>query len=497
MRRSGRFYASWAVTVVGLIAVALAPATAQANRALLSEALLNTATPRVPPVGQIEGACGLAAAGEDLYVSDYYHRTIDAFKLSTPHGYLSQVILPGGGFTGNGINELDADCGLAVDSAGRLYANEWHEGVARYAPTALNPAPSFDAAAVTVDGGNATGVAVDAEDGRAYVVHRTYVAVYEPSGAPVEVGGQPLRIGQGSLQDAYGVAVWPAGGRVYAPDAGTDTVKVFKPAVDPSAPVANVSHAFTSLVDAAVAVDPTNGHLIVADNTQPGYEHPEATLQEFGSSGAFLGQLACHPVDGQPSGLAFDSAGDLYVTNGNGPGSNVVEYGPYTTAAVPTPSCAAVAATGGHGFAPGAEAFSAPSAATGGAGADPAATASETVQHGQVRVSFDAGLEPNGLPRHGTAGVRLSLSAGIAAVGGGEVPQLRDISIGFNRDGHLDPNALPACELSDVQPATTAAARAACGPSLVGQGTFSADVRLPEQSPFPSAGKVLAFNARY
>ena len=34
----------------------------------------------------------------------------------------------------------------------------------------------------------------------------------------------------------------------------------------------------------------------------------------------------------------------------------------------------------------------------------------------------------------------------------------------------------------------------ACGPSLVGEGRFSANVRFPEQSPFPSVGKVLAFN---
>ena len=37
---------------------------------------------------------------------------------------------------------------------------------------------------------------------------------------------------------------------------------------------------------------------------------------------------------------------------------------------------------------------------------------------------------------------------------------------------------------------------AACAPALVGKGTFSANVRLPEQSPFPSNGKVLAFNGK-
>jgi hypothetical protein len=461
----------------------LAPASAQANRPLQSEALLETKAPLGPPQGQIEGACGLAASSSQLFVSDYYHRVVDRFSLGG--AYISQVALPGGPISGLGINSLDGVCGLAVDSVGRLYANEWHQGVRRLLPSTL----VFD------EGHESTGVAVDPAGGDVYVDNRTSVAVYEPSGAPVEVGGQPLRIGVGSLEDAYGLAV--AGGRVYVPDAGTGTVKVFEPAVDPSAPVATISHAFVSLVDAAVAVDPTNGHVVVVDDTQPGFEHPEASLLEFDSTGAFLGQLACNPVDAQPSGLAFDSGGNLYVTNGNGEGSNVFRYGPYTAGAVPTPTCAAVAGAGGHGSSVAKGTSGAPTAAPAASKSPQPAAASEVVQQGHVRVAFDAALAPNRLPRHAAAAVRLSLAVRIDAVSGGEVPQLRHISIGFNRAGRLDPKALPACELSDIQPATTAAARAACGPSLVGQGTFSADVRLPQQSPFPSQGKVLAFNGRY
>jgi hypothetical protein len=50
--------------------------------------------------------------------------------------------------------------------------------------------------------------------------------------------------------------------------------------------------------------------------------------------------------------------------------------------------------------------------------------------------------------------------------------------------------------MHDIQPSTTVNALAACGRSLVGEGHFTANVKLPEQSPFPSAGKVLAFNGR-
>ena len=70
------------------------------------------------------------------------------------------------------------------------------------------------------------------------------------------------------------------------------------------------------------------------------------------------------------------------------------------------------------------------------------------------------------------------------------------IAIAINRNGRFDTTGLPVCRLEDIQPSTTANALAACRGALVGEGHFSANVKLPEQSPFPSAGKVLAFNGR-
>ncbi|HET7506964.1 MAG TPA: hypothetical protein VFJ53_01270, partial [Solirubrobacterales bacterium] len=402
-------------------------------------------------------------------------------------GYISQIAQPGGPILGLGVNSLDGVCGLAADSSGALYANEWHQGVSRLLPSAL----PFD------EGRESTGVAVDAASGDVYVDDRTFVAVYEPSGAPVEVGGQPLRIGVGSLEDGYGVAAF--GGRVYVPDAGSDTVKVFEPGGDPAVPVATISHGFVSLRDASVAIDPTNGHLVVADNTQPGFEHPEAALYEFDSAGGYLDRLACGPVDAEPSGLAFDPSGSLYVTNGNSENANLFKYGAYTEEAVPKPTCAAVAAAGGK-----ARTASAVGDLSSGIAESPArvitapaAAASSVVQQHGVRVAFGGGISPTRLPRRGAAGVHLDLTAAFTAADGEEVPQLRRVTIEFNRAGRLHPEALPSCPLTAIQPSTTAAARAACGSSIVGEGSFAADVRLPSQSPFPAEGKVVAFNGRF
>jgi hypothetical protein len=118
------------------------------------------------------------------------------------------------------------------------------------------------------------------------------------------------------------------------------------------------------------------------------------------------------------------------------------------------------------------------------------------VQKRGVRVRFDGKLTPRALPRHGVAPVGIAVDAEIAATAGTAPPQLRKIAIAINRNGHFDSKGLPVCRLHEIQPSTTANALAACRGSLVGEGHFSANVKLPEQSPFPSAGKVLAFNGR-
>lgn len=468
-----------------LLTSAFAVAPAQAARTLLDQALLKTDSgppPVPPPEAQIEGACGLALSpGGSLYVSDYYHRVVDVF--SSAGGYQSQLVLPGSNPV-FGVNTLDAVCGLAFDSGGTLYANEWHEGVLRLQPSL-----------VTVDSGESTGVAVDAA-GNLYVDDRTYVAKYE---APVDPGDEPvLKIGLDAAADYFGLAV--AGGRVYVPDAASKAVRVYEPAVSATVPVDTIG-GFISLVDAALAVDPSNNHLLVVDNPQPGFEHPKATVKEFDASGAFLGQLPGTPVHGEPSGIAVAGDGTAYVTSGNDELANVFEYSPYS---------ASLVSSSGGGSGPGASGAAAASGVAGGGGepSSPAATAplrrnrparasrgqTELVQKGPIRVAVSGGLAPTRLPRHGTAPINVTIGGQISSTDPDTPPQLRTVSFAFNRAGHLETRGLPRCGLADIDPSTTRQALEACRSSLVGEGQFSAAVRLPEQSPFPSAGKVLAFN---
>jgi hypothetical protein len=124
-------------------------------------------------------------------------------------------------------------------------------------------------------------------------------------------------------------------------------------------------------------------------------------------------------------------------------------------------------------------------------------TAAETIQQEGIRLSFGGAIEPRKLPRSHPVPVRISLRAGIAGADGQPLPQLRRLQFAINRVGRLDSSGLPVCHLGEIQPATTAAARQACGGSLVGGGRFAASVQIPEQVPYPSRGRIDAFSGRF
>ncbi|HEX4306460.1 MAG TPA: hypothetical protein VHZ54_10505 [Solirubrobacterales bacterium] len=121
----------------------------------------------------------------------------------------------------------------------------------------------------------------------------------------------------------------------------------------------------------------------------------------------------------------------------------------------------------------------------------------EVVQRGGIRVGFEGSLSPKRLPRSGTAPVKVALGARIAGVEGAPAPRLRRIEIAINRYGVIDRDGLALCTMEQVQPTTDADAMRACGSSLVGRGRFSAQVGFSGQTPFPAAGRLLAFNGTY
>ncbi len=118
----------------------------------------------------------------------------------------------------------------------------------------------------------------------------------------------------------------------------------------------------------------------------------------------------------------------------------------------------------------------------------------EVTQKGNLRVAVSGKLSPHALPRFGAAPVSVSVAGRISTTDESLPPQLKSLRIEINRHGRLDTAGLPLCHSAEIRTASSARALAACRPSLLGQGSFQANIVLSGQEPYPTRGRLLLFN---
>lgn len=119
----------------------------------------------------------------------------------------------------------------------------------------------------------------------------------------------------------------------------------------------------------------------------------------------------------------------------------------------------------------------------------------ELTARGDLFVKFSGGIAPNSLPRDARAPIAVEIVGRIRTLSGERPPALRAITVAINQGGRLDATGLPVCRRRQIEPSSSAEALARCGPALVGSGAYAADVAFPEQTAFPSDGRILAFNS--
>ena len=118
-----------------------------------------------------------------------------------------------------------------------------------------------------------------------------------------------------------------------------------------------------------------------------------------------------------------------------------------------------------------------------------ALAAAEIAQQGNLRVTVSGRLAPKKLPRSGVAPISVSVGGQIATTDQSLPPTLKTLRVELNRHGRLDYEGLPACDYARIQPGSSSHALAGCRPSLVGTGTFSADITLAGPRTVSGPGK--------
>ena len=115
---------------------------------------------------------------------------------------------------------------------------------------------------------------------------------------------------------------------------------------------------------------------------------------------------------------------------------------------------------------------------------------------GDILIEAHGDFSPHVLPRDRNAPIVLRGGGRISTVSGELPPRLKTISIEFDRHGSVVTTGLPTCSLGRLLATTTRTARRLCPGAIVGNGFGKAQVKLPEQAPFPVSSPITLFNGR-
>ena len=118
----------------------------------------------------------------------------------------------------------------------------------------------------------------------------------------------------------------------------------------------------------------------------------------------------------------------------------------------------------------------------------------EKVQAGNVIIEIEGGITPTKLSKKTPTPITLKISGAVKDTEGTRPPALKTLDLEFDKHGMINTKGLATCNPSKLQATTTAAAEKACGKELVGKGTVSAEIKLPEEEPFSAGGPLLIFN---
>lgn len=109
---------------------------------------------------------------------------------------------------------------------------------------------------------------------------------------------------------------------------------------------------------------------------------------------------------------------------------------------------------------------------------------------------FKAGgtFSPKKLSKTKQTPIALMIKGHIEETNGTHPPALQEAIVETDKNGAVDVKGYPKCTAGQLQSRDTPAAKKACEPALIGEGTTTAEVALAEQPPISVDSKLLVFN---
>lgn len=117
------------------------------------------------------------------------------------------------------------------------------------------------------------------------------------------------------------------------------------------------------------------------------------------------------------------------------------------------------------------------------------------IQAGNLIAEGDGGFAPKALPKTHDAPIRLFGHGRLHTVDGTRPSPLRRAVIELDKHGHAETRGLEKCTKGKLIATTTKQAREACPGAIVGTGSGTALIELPEQRPIEASSALTIFNA--
>src|SRR3954468_6091757 len=120
--------------------------------------------------------------------------------------------------------------------------------------------------------------------------------------------------------------------------------------------------------------------------------------------------------------------------------------------------------------------------------------AAQTLKAEDFILTSNVGFSPKALPSTENATITVRNAFHLSVPSGGPPPVIDTINYLFDRHGKVDVDGLPVCTLHKLQGTDVETERSVYVDVIVGQGTATAVVDLPEQEPFSTSSPITLFN---